>query len=167
MNDAETRDQAEARLWQALEDTRVGMLGVHAERPTHMQPMTAFAERGANSLWFFTYRDTDLARDAGTGGRHAMFCLVSKDREIYACLGGELHLHEDRERMDRYWNPVVAAWYPEGKDDPRLTLLHMKLDDAEVWVSHAGPIRFAYEVAKANLTHDTPDVGERASVDFR
>ena len=33
--------------------------------------------------------------------------------------------------MDRYWNPVLSAWYPDGKDDPRLTLLRFDVDDGE------------------------------------
>ena len=161
------RKDAEERLFKAIEDTRVGMLGVSGGEPRHMQPMTAFAERDAGELWFFTYRDTDLLRDVNaSGGHHAMFCLISKDREIYACLGGELEEHFDRERMERYWNPVVAAWYPDGKDDPRLTLMRMRLDDAQIWISEAGPVRFAFEIAKANMTKEQPDLGDRANIQF-
>ena len=161
------RKDAEDRLFKAIEDTRVGMLGVAGGEPRHMQPMTAYVEREANELWFFTYRDTDLVRDVNASGGHcAMFCVISKDREVYACLGGELEEHFDRERMERYWNPVVAAWYPEGKDDPRLTLLRMRLDDAQMWLSQAGPVRFAFEIAKANMTRDQPDLGGRADIQF-
>ena len=161
------RKDAEDRLFKAIEDTRVGMLGVAGGEPRHMQPMTAYVEREANELWFFTYRDTDLVRDVNaSGGHYAMFCVISKDREVYACLGGELEEHFDRERMERYWNPVVAAWYPEGKDDPRLTLLRMRLDDAQMWLSQAGPVRFAFEIAKANMTRDQPDLGGRADIRF-
>ena len=161
------RKDAVDRLFKAIEDTRVGMLGVAGGEPRHMQPMTAYVEREANELWFFTYRDTDLVRDVNaSGGHYAMFCVISKDREVYACLGGELEEHFDRERMERYWNPVVAAWYPEGKDDPRLTLLRMRLDDAQMWLSQAGPVRFAFEIAKANMTRDQPDLGGRADIQF-
>ncbi|MEH6664270.1 MAG: pyridoxamine 5'-phosphate oxidase family protein [Brevundimonas sp.] len=161
------RKDVEERLFKAIEDTRVGMLGVSGGEPRHMQPMTAYVEREAGELWFYTYRDTDLVRDVNaSGGHHAMFCLISKDREIYACMGGRLEEHFDRERMERYWNPVVAAWYPEGKDDPRLTLVRMTLDDAQVWVSEAGPVRFAFEIAKANMTHEQPDLGDRADIRF-
>ena len=161
------RKDAEDRLFKAIEDTRVGMLGVAGGEPRQMQPMTAYVEREANELWFFTYRDTDLVRDVNaSGGHYAMFCVISKDREVYACLGGELEEHFDRERMERYWNPVVAAWYPEGKDDPRLTLLRMRLDDAQMWLSQAGPVRFAFEIAKANMTRDQPDLGGRADIRF-
>lgn len=167
MTDNIDRKDAQDRLFKAIEDTRVGMLGPAGGEPRHMQPMTAYVEREANELWFFTYRDTDLVRDVNaSAGHYAMFCVISKDREVYACLGGELEEHFDRERMERYWNPVVAAWYPDGKDDPRLTLLRMSLDDAQVWISQTGPVRFAFEIAKANLTKDQPDLGGRADIQF-
>jgi len=156
----------EAKLWRAMDDTRIGMLGVAGGEPQHMQPMTAFAEPYERTIWFYTYRDTDLVRDVGAG-HAAMFCLVSKDREIYACFGGELSEAHDPERMDRYWGPVVAAWYPEGRKDPRLTMLRLDLHDAQVWVSEAGPVKFGWEVAKANLTKSTPDFGGRADLNFQ
>ena len=65
----------------------------------------------------------------------------------------------DPARIEKYWNPIVAAWYPEGKADPHLTLLCLDVTDAQVWISEGGPIKFAFEVAKANLTGQTPDVG--------
>ena len=65
----------------------------------------------------------------------------------------------DREIIDRYWNPVLAAWYPDGKDDPHLTILRFDADDGRVWVNEGGFFKFAYEIAKANLTKTLPDSG--------
>ena len=87
-------------------------------------------------------------------------------RELYACVGGDVRVEYDRERMNKYWNAHVAAWYPEGKDDPRLTMLSFDARDAEVWISEAGPVRYAWEVAKANATRSQPDVGGRANLNF-
>src|SRR5690606_36607715 len=164
MSDLDRRE-AEQRLWDAIDDTRIGMLGLH-EPGQHMQPMTAFCEPETNSIWFFTRRTTDLARDAA-GGREAMFCLISKDRKLYACVGGRLQPSHDPERIERHWNPVVASWFSDGKDDPELTLLRLDADDAQIWLNEAGPIRFAWEVARGNLTDHQPDMGERAHVNFQ
>ncbi len=164
MSDLDRRE-AEQRLWDAIDDTRIGMLGLH-EPGQHMQPMTAFCEPETNSIWFFTRRTTDLARDAA-GGRQAMFCLISKDRKLYACVGGRLQPSHDPERIERHWNPVVASWFSDGKDDPELTLLRLDADDAQIWLNEAGPIRFAWEVARGNLTDHQPDMGERAHVNFQ
>jgi general stress protein 26 len=162
--DPNDRDAVEARLWKDIKDDQVGMLGLVGGEPQHFQPMTAFAQPETGQIWFFTYKDTDLAEQAAQGGAQAMFVFQSK--KLWACIGGRLTLQHDRERMDRYWNPVVAAWYPEGKDDLRLTLMRLDADDAQVWVSDAGPAKFAWEIAKANARHETPDLGGRADLNL-
>lgn len=158
--DPNDRDAVERRLWKEIQDEQIGMLGL-AGSEQHFQPMTAFAEKDAGHIWFFTYKDTDLAAQAG--GK-AMFVFQTKG--LWACIDGRLSQQHDRARIDKYWNAVVAAWYPEGKDDPRLTLLRLDADEAAVWISEAGPVKFAWEIARANAQHRRPDLGGRADLDL-
>lgn len=155
-----TDAQAEEKLWDSIDHHNTGMLGLIGQ---HHQPMTAFVEKETGQIWFFTRKDTDMARDVGGGGAKAMY--VHQAPGLQACIEGRLTLQHDRARMDKYWNAVVAAWYPEGKDDPQLTMLCFDADDARVWLSD-GPVKFFYEIAKANATKTTPDVGKRANLDL-
>jgi general stress protein 26 len=77
---------------------------------------------------------------------------------------GRLSRQHDAAVIERHWNPIVGAWYPEGKDDPHLTLLRFDGADGRVWVSKKGPVGFFFEVAKANLTKTTPDAGGAVDV---
>lgn len=160
--DMTDRSAVERRLWDEIERHQIGMLGVVGV-PSHLQPMTAFVEQEREHIWFFTRADTDLARQV-VGGRPAMF--VFQQREVQACVFGELTRHHDPARISKYWNAVVAAWYPQGKDDPRLTMLQLECTDAEVWISQAGPMKFAWEIAKANATKHEPDIGGKANLHF-
>jgi len=164
MTHAHDPKDVEDRLWKEVHKQRFGMLGLTASHQ-HYQPMTAFAEPDNELIWFFTRDDTDLAKAVSADSK-AMFIVQSKDQDIHACIGGALALDNDRSRIEKYWNPMVAAWYPQGKDDPHLTLLRFTPDNAAVWLSEGGPVKFAFEIAKANLTHTTPDLGSRASLNF-
>jgi len=156
---------AEQAFWDHLKTSNTGMLGI--DQPGyHSQPMTAFREAETGTIWFFTLDTTDLARDAALPDQQAMFTYGSKDQEVWACIHGTLSTEHNPEIVDRYWNPVLAAWYPNGKDDPHLTLLRFDADDGQIWVSKVGPIRFGFEIAKANLTKSRPDVGGAAKVDL-
>jgi general stress protein 26 len=154
----------EKRLWSEVDKARFGMLGL-TEGRSHFQPMTAFCDKERGAIWFFTRKDTDLARQVADG-HYAMFTVMAKDQEFQACIGGELVPDHDRAKIEAFWNPMVSAWFPEGKDDPELTLLKLTPEDAQVWVSRGGPLRYVFETVKANLTHTTPDVGESAPVTF-
>ncbi|MFN3932563.1 MAG: pyridoxamine 5'-phosphate oxidase family protein [Brevundimonas sp.] len=160
--------EAEEEFWNHLEKSNTGMLGL--DQPGyHAQPMTAFRDRETSTIWFFTREDTDLAKDAAVGGgQSAMFHYGSKDQNVWACIHGELSVQgHDREIIDRYWNPVLAAWYPQGKDDPALTILRFEAGDGRVWVNEGGFFKFAYEIAKANVTKTLPDAGDVVDVNLR
>lgn len=147
------------RMWSALVKTRFVFL---ISKPgAHAQPMTAFAEPAAARLWFFTGADTDLVRELGSDRSQITF--VDEEQKLWASLLGTLRRNDDREVIDRYWNPMVAAWYPKGKSDPALALLAFDATEADIWTS-AGAVRFGWEIAKANLTGTLPDVGARAHV---
>jgi general stress protein 26 len=153
----------ELRLWDEIEKHNTGMLMLTEPRLQHAQPMTAFVDREGRTVWFFTRTDTDLASAIGAGGQ-AMFVYQRDD--LQACISGTVALSHDEARMERYWNSVVAAWYPEGKADPRLTLIRFEPEDAEVWTAKGGPVKFALEIAKANVTGREPDIGDRSHLHF-
>jgi general stress protein 26 len=145
------------RLFHEIKKRRTGMLGLVGGE--HMQPMTAFCEEGGGPIWFYCRKDNDLAVQSA-GGKPAMLCLVTGDDSFIACVGGLLQADHDQERIERFWNPVAGAWFPEGKDDPNLTLLRLDPVDAQVWVSHSNPLRFGFEIVKATVTKAIPNAGE-------
>ena len=166
MTHAHSEAELQDRLWKEIDKARYGMLGLMGQSPAqHFQPMTAFCERDGAQIWFFTRNDTDLAR-ATERGRQAMFIVQAKDQGFQACVGGRLVQEFDTARMQRYWNPVVAAWYPEGQNDPHLTMLRLDVSDARVWLSETNPVAFGFQIVKANMTGKEPHVGESAPVQF-
>jgi general stress protein 26 len=159
MASAQDPNELRERLFHEIKKRRTGMLGLVGGE--HMQPMTAFCEEDGGPVWFYCRKENDLVAQSA-GGKPAMFCLMTGDDSFIACVGGTLQADHDRERIERFWNPVAGAWFPEGKDDPALTLLRLDPVDAQVWVSHANPLRFGFEIAKANLTKTLPDAGDTA-----
>ena len=80
--------------------------------------------------------------------------------------GGRLRVNRDAAKIEELWNPVVAAWYPGGKDDPEMTLLELQLVDAAIWASKTNPIKFGWEIANANATGEEPEVGVSNHIRF-
>ncbi len=153
------RADARSTLFEQLDESRVGMLGV-VDSDQHMQPMTHYTDPDTGQLWFITSTDTDLVRAVGLGAR-AHHCVMSPDGGFYACLSGTLEQSEDREKLDEIWSAVASAWFDEGREDPEVTLLRFALQEAAVWASTDSSVVFGLEVARANLETDhKPDVGE-------
>ena len=128
----------EAKFWKALKGDRVAMLGLVGVEEGHSQPMSAQLleedeERGG-PIWFFTSKDTDLARALGDSQR-AHIHFSSKGHELFAAVHGTLSTFNDRATIDRLWSKWVAAWFEGGKDDPKLLLLRFDPERAQIWLN--------------------------------
>ena len=124
-----------AKFWKALKSDMTVMLGL-AGSEQRAQPMTAqIGEReGRGPIWFFTAKDVDLVRDLGSGGP-ALLHFASKGHDLFASMEGRLVPDNDRATIDRLWNRFVAAWYEEGRDDPKLQLLRFDPGEAQIWLN--------------------------------
>ena len=127
----DTRD-LERKFWKAIDHDRTVMLGITGVAP---RPMTALAEDDKAPLWFFTASGTDLAESLrGSMGKQATATVTSKDHGLFATVSGKIVVDNDPAVIDRLWNPFIAAWFEGGKDDPKLTLLRLDAERAEIWL---------------------------------
>lgn len=124
--------QIEARFWKALKSDRIMMLGVDGVEDGFARPMAAQIDEDRSPIWFFASTDNHIV-DAVQEGRRAIATFAAKG-ELYASIRGSLTLSEDRAMVDKLWNPQAAAWFEKGKDDPKLRLLRLDAEEAEIWL---------------------------------
>jgi general stress protein 26 len=128
-----TPEELKARFWKALKAQRTVMLGLEGVQDNHTRPMTALFEDDASPIWFFTATDNAMVKAQGLHSR-AIATFVSKSHELFATIHGSLTAEHDRGVIDRLWGPFVAAWY-EGRDDPKLAVLRLDAERAEIWLN--------------------------------
>lgn len=121
------------KLWKALQSDRTLMLGIHGEDDSHAQPMTAQIEDESGPIWFFSARDVGLVQKLGAGPRRAIAAFAAKGHDLFASIHGQLRIDHDRAVIERLWNSFVAAWYEGGMGDPKLVLLRLDPEHAQVW----------------------------------
>jgi general stress protein 26 len=162
-----TQNHPDKQFFDELEKARAGMLYLDGSG-LHAQPMTGERRDGTKSVFFFSKNDSELYEAMKTGKHDAHFILVGKDHDFHACVMGSLKENKDPALVDELWNPMVAAWYDGGKEDPTMTLLELDLENGRVWGSTDSSTRFGWEIAKSNLIDEkTPDVGVQTDVKFR
>ena len=127
-----TPAELEAKFWKALTSDRTMMLGLDGVEDGHARPMTAQVENDRSPIWFFTSTDNGVVQKLREGDR-AIATFASKGNDLFATVHGKLVVDNDRAVIDRLWNRYVAAWYPGGKEDPKLTLLRFDAEKAEIW----------------------------------
>lgn len=154
-------DSLKNEFWDRLDDTRAGMLATDGGRAV---PMSHYVDRDANVLWFITANGTDLAKTAQSGAA-AEFLVSSANQSLYARIDGHVQAVTDPAKLDELWSAIAAAWFEDGRKDDDIQLVRMDLKEAEVWAT-GGSLSFLYEVAKANLTKETPDPGQHGTITF-
>lgn len=137
-SDAEIR----TKFWKSLQSDRTMFLGLADGEDGHARPMTAQLEdegwdgdsyRGP--IWFFSSNDNALVQslERASGGARATALFTSKGHDVWASIHGTLTTSSAPATIDRLWNRFVAAWY-EGKDDPKIRLIRLDADNAEIWI---------------------------------
>ncbi len=127
-----TPQELEAQFWKALKSDRTVMLGLDGVEDGHARPMTGQVEGDHGPIWFFTSSDNSIVQKL-TGDGRAIATFASKGHDLFATVHGSLSVQTDRAVVDRLWSPFVAAWFPGGKDDPKLRLLRLDTEKAEIW----------------------------------
>jgi general stress protein 26 len=128
-----TPNDLEQKFWKALKSDRTLMLGLDGAEDGHTRPMTAQVEGESGPIWFFTGKPNALVEKLGESQR-VIGAFSSKGHDLFASIKGTLSIVGDRAVIDRLWNPFIAAWF-EGKDDPKLVLLRLDPDQAEIWLN--------------------------------
>jgi general stress protein 26 len=128
------------KFWKALTSDMTMFLGLAEGEDGHARPMTAQLDQRHFSgneyhgpIWFFTSTENQLYQNIA-GGERAMAHFVSKGHDVWATVQGTLSQSRDREMVDQLWNRFVAAWYEGGKHDPKLALIRLDPENAEIWI---------------------------------
>jgi len=131
-------------FWKEIDDSPFIMLGLKGVEDDRTRPMTAqidFPEGGdkqdGGQIYFFGSK-TDGVGQAVTGTSRAVATFASKGHGLFAQIHGNLVPSDDRAVVERLWNPFIASWYKDGKDDPDLQLLRFDTESADVWEATPG-----------------------------
>lgn len=132
---AEIEARLEEKFWAALKDSSFVMVGLQGVDDDFTRPMTA--QLDARKIHFFAARSEDLFRNLGKSSR-AIATFAAKGHKLFASIHGNLVEDKDRAVIDRLWNPIIASWYKDGKDDPDLVLLRLDASSADIWEADTG-----------------------------
>jgi len=100
-------------------------------------PLTVQEAEFDGDLWFVIGKDAPAAQHLARNP-HAGVSMSSDD--AWVSLTGTGRIVEDRAKLEELWKPALEAWFPNGKDDPNVGLLHFTADGAEFWHSPGSKI---------------------------
>jgi general stress protein 26 len=137
-NDDSPETRLKRKFWKELDDSPFVMLGLQGVEDSRTRPMTAHVDKAkdaskdeAGRVYFFASRSEHLVQGMGESHR-AVATFAGKGHGLFAHIHGQLVLDQDRGVIERLWNPIVASWYKDGKDDPDLALVRFDAEKADI-----------------------------------
>ena len=97
----------------------------------------------------------DLGQDQAllhvVGDRHIADAVEALDARVqlfflntskyeFLSLYGMATVTRDRQKIDELWTDIAKAWFPEGKDDPRVTVIKVTPEDGFYWDTKDGKL---------------------------
>jgi general stress protein 26 len=154
------------RLWDMIKDIRFGMLTHrHPEGGLHAHPLTTQnKELGPKAvLYFFVSKKTEVGQRLRADGNVGV-TYANPDKDVWVSISGTARISEDKDAIQRLFNPMAKAWFPGGPTDPDLELVEVHIDHAEYWdVKESKPTQL-FKMAAAAVSGKRPQMGEHKEV---
>jgi general stress protein 26 len=148
-----------------IHDIRIGMLTtINTDGHLVSRPMACMEIDIDGSLWFFTKKNSPKVDQVEQVEQQVNVAFAHPGDASYVSVSGRAEEVYDRAKIDEVWSDMAKPWFPGGKDDPELTLLHVRTDMAEYWDSTSSRMVRLLEMARAIATGDTYKEGENEKV---
>ncbi|QJE97761.1 pyridoxamine 5'-phosphate oxidase family protein [Luteolibacter luteus] len=107
--------------------------------PFHLCPMQVQDVENDGTLWLFSGADSVHNAHIGLDPRvQLMFCNGGKHE--YLAIHGRAEITTEIHKVDELWTPAVKTWFPQGKDDPNLTLIAVHPEKVHYWDTKDGKL---------------------------
>ena len=124
--------------------------GTHVSRPMAVQE----AEFDGD-LWFFTYDDSDKARQI-EGNPQVNVSFSNDKKSEWTSISGTAEVIHDRAKAEQLWAKPLETWFPQGLDTPGLALIKVQGDTAEYWDASSSKVKQLLGMRRA-IKRDDPD----------
>lgn len=161
-----TRKQEIANLAKLMKKIDIAMLatigkgGYLVSRPLSTQTVEFDGER----IWFMTEADSPKVAEIRRNAR-VNVAYASKDANTYISAAGDARVVRDQALIDAFWNDAMKAFFPNGKDDPNLTLIEVQVRTIEYWDGPGSWIGKAATFLVARVTGNDDVMAENRIVD--
>ncbi len=100
--------------------------------PLSARPMSTQQTDDEGNLWFFSEKESDKNEHIQVDNRVQLF-YANKSSSEFLSIYGTAEISTDKQKIEQLWTPIVKTWFPEGKDDPSLTIIKVVPQDAYYW----------------------------------
>ncbi len=144
------------KLYDMIEKVKIAMLTtVEPDGSLHTRPMANQEADENGALWFFAEKGSAVETNVRANS-HVSLGFSDPHGSDYVAVSVTGTLTDDKATIAAKWSDILTAWFPQGKDDPKIVLLQVKPAKGEFWDTKSGLLYTAVSYVKSKLTGTGP-----------
>jgi general stress protein 26 len=133
--------------------------------PIQSRPMSVQDVDDEGNLWFISSIDSNKNYEIQSDNQVQLF-FSSISSSQYLSVYGHATIYTDQQKIEELWSPIAKAWFEQGKNDPRVTVIKVAPADAYYWDTKDGKIITLLKMASAAVFGTTNDVGVEGKLEL-
>jgi general stress protein 26 len=153
------------KIGDLIQDIRMCMMTTAASDGSFdARPMaTQFPKDFDGTLWFLTRNESGKVAEIQQDD-HVSLLYADNGDSKYVSIKGRASVSHDKAKIHELWNSMYKAWFPDGEDDPAITVLEVRMTEADFWEASSSRLVRGIKYLAAAATGGKVDVGEAGKV---
>ncbi len=147
-----------------VKDIRIAMMTTAApDGSFDSRPMVTQKSDFDGDVWFLTRAESGKVAEIQDDS-HISLLYADADNSKFVSAKGRAYLSRDRAKIQELWNPMYKAWFPEGEDDPSITVLRVNISEAQYWEASSSKLLRGLKYVAAAATGGAIDLGKTGKI---
>ena len=135
--------------------------------PITTRPMALRETDAEGNMWFLSNEMSNKNFEISEDNRVQLFFMNNGSSE-YLSVYGKAFVYNDKSTIEEQWTPIANAWFEEGKDDPKVTVIRVSPAESYYWDTKAGKLvsllSFAASAISGSKTDNSDGVEGKLNV---
>lgn len=160
-------EEAITKLQEMVNKIDIGMFCTYPETRNfcHAVPMSRQEVDEEGTIWYLFSAESETYENLKFNDKVSVLFSHVDDHEFLS-INGTAEISKDQERIDKYWNKFVEAWFEKGREDPNIRILKVSVEDAHYWDNKTSKLVTFMKVATSALSGQKLDIGREGELDI-
>lgn len=155
------------KLKEMVDKIDIGMMCSFASESDypHAVPMSRQEVDEEGNIWFLFSSESETYQNFQKNNKATLLYAHTGDYNFLS-INGTAAISQDQERIDKYWNKMIEAWFEKGKEDPRIRVLKITPHEAHYWDNKSNKLVTIFKVAASAISGQQLDIGREGKLNL-
>jgi general stress protein 26 len=131
--------------------------------PQTTRPMSVQEVSDDGTFNFLSSTDSNKNLEILSDPRVQLYFMNTSDYE-FLTIYGTATITQDKQIIDKYWTNMAKAWFPEGKDDPHVSVIQFSPEEGFYWDTKDGKLVSLIKIAASAIIGKTLQEGVEGTI---